>query len=102
VLPSRDEALPISMMEAMHYAKPMIVTDVGGIAEVVEHGENGMVVAAEDAQAMAASITALVRDGALMERIGRNAQAKFDHYLTMERFGTEVRDVLTHVVQDAL
>jgi len=89
-LPSRDEALPISMMEAMHYAKAIVVTDVGGVAEVVEHEVNGLVVASQDAQALADSITALVRDPELMQRLGRNAQAKFDEYLTIERFGGEV------------
>jgi glycosyltransferase involved in cell wall biosynthesis len=97
VLPSRDEALPISMMEAMHYGKGVVVTDVGGVAEVVEHQANGLVVASQDAQAMADSIAALVRDPELLARLGQQAQARFEEYLTIERFGREVAGLIQQV-----
>ncbi|WP_169539979.1 glycosyltransferase family 4 protein [Niabella aurantiaca] len=44
VLPSYNEGLPISILEAMSYSKPVIATTVGGIPEVVEEGRNGFLI----------------------------------------------------------
>lgn len=41
ILPSYIEGLPISILEAMSYGKPILATTVGGIPEVVKHGING-------------------------------------------------------------
>lgn len=51
VLPSRSEGLPLALVEAMLYARPSIVTDVGGMAEVVEDNITGFVAAAPTAAA---------------------------------------------------
>ncbi len=44
ILPSFNEGLPISILEAMSYGHPVISTPVGGIPEVVETGKNGILV----------------------------------------------------------
>ena len=44
ILPSFNEGLPISILEAMSYSHPIISTPVGGILEVLHDGENGIVV----------------------------------------------------------
>lgn len=44
ILPSFNEGLPISILEAMSYKMPIISTNVGGIPEVVENGRNGILV----------------------------------------------------------
>lgn len=46
VLPSRTEGLPVAIVEAMLSGRPCLVTDVGGAAEVIEHGRTGWVAAA--------------------------------------------------------
>jgi O-antigen biosynthesis protein len=98
VLPSRDEALPISMLEAMHYGKGVVAANVGGVAEVVEHEANGLVVPAEDAPALAAAIERMARDTELRARLGARARDTFEADLTIERFGSEVATLLGRVV----
>lgn len=44
ILPSYNEGLPISILEAMSYGMPIISTPVGGILEVVKNGKNGIIV----------------------------------------------------------
>ncbi|HEX8734975.1 MAG TPA: glycosyltransferase family 4 protein [Pyrinomonadaceae bacterium] len=51
VLPSRSEGLPLALVEAMLYARPSIVTDVGGMAEIVEDNMTGFIAAAPTAEA---------------------------------------------------
>lgn len=53
VLGSWAEGLPNVVMEAMHAGRPVVATDVGGVAELVQHGESGFVVPARDARALA-------------------------------------------------
>lgn len=56
VLPSYYEGLPISILEAMSYGKPIISTNVGGIPEIVKDGENGFLIEPGDKVAMVEKI----------------------------------------------
>jgi glycosyltransferase involved in cell wall biosynthesis len=44
ILPSYNEGLPVSVLESMSYGKTIISTNVGGIPEIVRHGENGLLI----------------------------------------------------------
>lgn len=52
-LPSRMEGIPLTLLEAMASARPVVATSVGGIPELVEMGETGWLVAQGDMKAMA-------------------------------------------------
>lgn len=56
VLPSHNEGLPISILEAMSYKLPILTTDVGGIPEVVTNHENGIVVKPGDIESIKKAI----------------------------------------------
>lgn len=71
VLPSRAENLPVSILEAMAHALPVIATRVGGVAEIVDQGRTGLLVDAEDVDALAAAITTLARQPELAAGMGR-------------------------------
>lgn len=60
VLPSRWEAFPISVLEALACGVPQVATDVGGTAEAVVEGETGLLVPPEDPRALADAIVALL------------------------------------------
>jgi glycosyltransferase involved in cell wall biosynthesis len=86
VLSSRDEVLPVSMLEAMARGKAVIATKVGGVAETIEHGANGLLVECGDRDALADALVSLSRDAARREALGRAARATAVHRHAMDRF----------------
>ncbi len=56
VLPSYNEGLPISILEAMSYKKPIISTNVGGIPTIVQNDVNGKLIEPRDEQALFESL----------------------------------------------
>jgi glycosyltransferase involved in cell wall biosynthesis len=68
VMPSRSEGMPSVALEALFCRIPLVATAVGGTAEVITTGENGLLVPAEDPEKLAAAIECLYLDNSLRER----------------------------------
>ena len=68
--PSSKESQGLSVLEAMRFSLPCVVTAVGGLPESVLDGETGFVVPAGDVKGLASAISALVRDAGVRHRIG--------------------------------
>jgi glycosyltransferase involved in cell wall biosynthesis len=96
---SRDEALPISVLEAMCYGKGIVTTNAGGVAEVIENGVDGFVVDVDDHEALARALQRLFEDPELLRSIGASASAKYQEHLTMARFGQDVVALLERVTR---
>jgi glycosyltransferase involved in cell wall biosynthesis len=69
VLSSRWENFPHSLVEALAVGTPIISTDVGGVAEVVHDGANGLLVPAGDVEALAGAIRLFFADEGLRARL---------------------------------
>lgn len=79
VLPSIGrEACATVVMEAMAMAKPMVATDVGGMPELVEPGRTGLLVAPDDAGALAAAMRILLADPGLYQRFAAASREKVE------------------------
>jgi glycosyltransferase involved in cell wall biosynthesis len=78
VLSSRSEGMPMALLEAMGYWMAVVATAVGAIPELVETGETGMLVPAEDPAALAAAIEALLVDPPLRRRVGEAGRARVE------------------------
>lgn len=86
VLPSVErEGLPKAMMEAMSLSTPTIVTNVGGMPEVVRDQRNGLVVAPRSAAELAGAIKLLHGDPELAGRLGAAGQRTIKEEFTVER-----------------
>ena len=67
--PGQRETFGVAVVEAMACGVPVVVSDAGGLPEVVVHGVSGLVVPREQPQALAASLAGLVLDTALRQRL---------------------------------
>jgi sugar transferase (PEP-CTERM/EpsH1 system associated) len=76
VLSSIAEGMPVTLMEAMAAGLPVVATDVGGVASVVEDGVTGTLVPAGEPRAMAAALSAYVTDETLRRQHGDAGRAR--------------------------
>ena len=90
VLSSLSEAASLSILEAMAAGLPVAATDVGGNAELVVHGQTGLLSPRGDPAALAGNLAALLDHGDLRRRLGglarRRAQERFDQRTMHEAF----------------
>jgi glycosyltransferase involved in cell wall biosynthesis len=77
IMSSKSEGLPISLLQAFSLGLPAIVTDVGGMAEVVRLARAGFTVSATDPAEMAAAILRLAAKDTEREQFSRNAEEAF-------------------------
>ena len=76
VFPSTYEPFGLVAIEGMFAGTPIVVSDVGGLNEIVEHGVTGMKSYAGNANSIADSILALLFDHQLANNVAKNARNK--------------------------
>ncbi|HUY14914.1 MAG TPA: glycosyltransferase family 4 protein [Terriglobia bacterium] len=88
------DGIPNVFMEAMASKLPVVSTDISGIAELVDSGQNGFLVNQRDAAALADSLERLLADPALCRRFGERGRAKVLERFTVEASALRVRALL--------
>lgn len=78
---SNSEAMPLALMEAMACGRPVVATRVGGVPDLVEHGETGWLTGVGEFDDIAGRCAELVADPAQRRRMGERARQR-----VMERF----------------
>jgi glycosyltransferase involved in cell wall biosynthesis len=91
IMSSHSEGLPMSLLQAFSLGLPAIVTDVGGMAEVVRLAQAGFTVT--DAAGMAAAILRLAGDAAEQEQLSKNAEAAFHERFTLPAMASAYMDL---------
>ena len=82
---SVSEGLPMSLLQAMSVGLPALVTDVGGMAEVVREAGGGLTIPVGDAAAMGEAMVLLAGDAEARGRFGDNGRAAYERGFTLER-----------------
>jgi len=84
VMSSKSEGLPVSLLQAFSLGLPAIVTDVGGMAEVVKLAKAGVIVTATDPGGMADAIVRMATSDAEREQFSSNAREAFKSRFTLQ------------------
>lgn len=75
-LPSKNEGLPMSVLEAMARGIPAVATPVGGIPQVINDGVDGLLVPVDDHRALAVALNHLLESNELRKEMGHSARNK--------------------------
>ncbi len=76
VLPSLNEGMSNTMLEALSSGLPIIATDTGGTKELVVEGENGFIIQMKSAQDIAKKVTKIIENPELQKTLGRQSRQK--------------------------
>ncbi len=79
-LPSRQEGFGIVFLEAMACGKPIVAARAASVPETVSDGESGFLVDADDSDALARALTALLRDPDLRREMGEAGSRRVEQY----------------------
>ena len=94
---SRQEGLPMAILEGMASSKPMVATAVGDVPAVVLDGRTGVLVPAENVPLLAAAIARLLHDAALREQLGSAARELIQQEFSAGRMAAEYLRVYQQV-----
>ena len=95
-LPSSVEGLPLVLLEAMSRSKPVVATAVGGVPELVDDGETGLLVPPGDVTALREALSRLLEDGDLAQRLGAAAARRVRERFSASSTAAEVLRLYTN------
>jgi glycosyltransferase involved in cell wall biosynthesis len=93
VIPSWYEPFGMVVLEGMLHGLALVASDLGGPAEILEHGRTGLLVPPRDAAALAAAVLSLLEDAKLRRRLAAAAAAEVRRRWLWPRIVERMRDV---------
>lgn len=99
VLSSRDEGIPMVLLEAMSAGKPVVATHVGGVPKVVEHGKSGLLVQPRP-ELLERAIAELLSDKQRARRLGRTARERVAEQFSSQSMAEQYIELYTQCVDD--
>ncbi len=93
VLSSLSEGSPNALLEAMAAGVPVVATRVGGIPEIVTHGESSLLIEPRDTSAMSNAIASILSDTGLAQRLVENSSERIRRHHTPERRVRKLVDI---------
>ncbi len=100
VMPSHYESFGMVALEAMACGTPVIASQVGGLAYLVQDGVTGYTIPAEDHIALCEKLTALLGEESLRKQMGRNA-AEYAHNYDWGKIAVQIVNVYTDLIQSS-
>ena len=98
LMTSKTEGMPLSILESFYYKIPVISTNAGGIPEIVNHKENGLLSNIGDFKQLAENIIILNNDASLKKNIIENAYTlvvkEFSHHLMGDKTIATYKEIL--------
>ncbi len=99
MVPSFYESFGLVALEAMACGTPVVASEVGGLAFLVQDGETGYTVPVDEPQKLADRLNLLLNNHALRKKIGQQAAAFAKHY-SWENISTRIIELYAEVLSD--
>lgn len=99
-LTSRNEGSPVALIEAMASGVPVVSTDVGGVADVVEHGVSGLLAPMDDAAGVADHILTLLADPGMRHAMGQQGRAKVAVTYDARRLVSDIETLYDDLIRE--
>lgn len=100
VFPSRwPEPFGLGVIEAMSAGRPVIASNTGGPAEIVQNGEDGLLVPDEDPEALAKAILSLLEHPEMIKQMGLNARVKYEAKYTPQVYATNLVNLFKELIR---
>ena len=99
VFPSLTEGLPLVVIEAMATGLPVVASHVGGIPELVVHGETGFLVSPTSKEEIKEVIIKLLNNPKLRKEMGQIARKRFEAYFSLPQMVQKYMEVYEEVVR---
>jgi glycosyltransferase involved in cell wall biosynthesis len=94
VFPTLNEAFGLALLEAMAASLPIVASSEGGIPDIIEDGQTGLLVPTGRVEPLAAAISTLIRDPAMRTRLGSAARARYEEKYTIDVFEANICSTL--------
>lgn len=100
IIPSLSEGFPMVTLEAMAMAKPIIATNIDGIAEQITDGVDGILVPPKDPSALAKAAIQVLNDKKLAVTIGLSARKRVEQEFSVEKMVVETEKVYLSLLKN--
>jgi glycosyltransferase involved in cell wall biosynthesis len=98
VMPSIQEGLGLSILEAMASGLPIIASNVGGIYTLVKDGVNGFLVSSRNPSAISVAIHKFLKDPSLLKKMGREGQRMAQEYFSLNKMASQTRSLYAQIL----
>lgn len=88
------DGIPVALMEAMLYELPVVSTNILGLPELIEDGVGGLLVPANDADALSVALARLAEDPGLREKLGQAGRVKVLEDFNNVRSARELHELI--------
>ncbi len=99
VMPSVQEGLGLSILEALACGVPVVASNVGGIPSIIKHDVSGLLVEPGNPLALAGAIMRLMEDRSLSIRLGQKGRQEVEERFNLEKMAADVEKVYEEVIK---
>ncbi len=96
---SYSEAMPLAIIEAMASGLPVVATNVGGVVDIVEVGNTGLLNSVNDVKGIANNIVALMLNESARAEMGRAARKRAEEKFELSDSASQTSELLSSLTQ---
>lgn len=100
MISSEFEGLPIALLEAMSMEVPVVSTNAGGIKEVIDHKQNGLLVEVDEVKLLSKGVISLLNDDPFRKKVAQNGRTTVLDQFSLIRMVHELEDAYIKIVNN--